>query len=152
MPGHSLKYDGNGVLSRSVWMKNSSFSLKKFFYVFILFLRERDTVRVGEGQRETETESEVGSRLWAVSTEPNGGLTLTDCTIITWAEVGRPTDWATQRPKTQVFLIASCWPSVHSCLRRNCHSSGLLRLPFLLVRVMKTRGKRKAESDVFSTH
>ena len=30
----------------------------------------------GEGQRERETESEAGSRLWAVSTEPDAGLEL----------------------------------------------------------------------------
>ena len=53
---------------------------------------------MGEGQREGDTESEAGSRLWAVSTEPDAGLELTDCEIMTWAEVGRPTDWATQAP------------------------------------------------------
>ena len=53
----------------------------------------------GEGaEREGDTESEAGSRLSAVSTEPDAGLKLTDCEIITWAEVGRPTDWATQAP------------------------------------------------------
>ena len=31
----------------------------------------------GEGQRERKTETEAGSRLWAVSTEPNTGLELT---------------------------------------------------------------------------
>ena len=53
-------------------------------------------------QRETEheqgsgTESEAGSRIWAVSTEPDAGLELTDHEIMTWAEVGCSTDWATQ--------------------------------------------------------
>ena len=51
---------------------------------------------MGEGQREGDTESEAGSRLWAVSTEPDAGLKPTDCEIMTWAEVGRLTDWATQ--------------------------------------------------------
>ena len=37
----------------------------------------------GEGQREKETESEVGSRLLAVSTELNAGLKLTDFEIVT---------------------------------------------------------------------
>ena len=36
-----------------------------------------------EGQREGDTESETVSRLWAVSTEPNAGLKLTDCEVMT---------------------------------------------------------------------
>ena len=41
--------------------------------------RERERVHVGEGQRE----SEAGSRLWAVNTESDMGLELTDCMIMT---------------------------------------------------------------------
>ena len=53
----------------------------------------------GEGDRDRgDIESKAGSRLWAVSTEPDTGLELTDCEIMTWAEVGRLTDWATQAP------------------------------------------------------
>ena len=52
----------------------------------------------GGAEREGHTESEAGSRLWAISPEPDMGLKLTDCKIGTWAEVGRPTDWATQAP------------------------------------------------------
>ena len=51
---------------------------------------------MGEGQREGDKESETGSRLWAGSTEPDAGLELTDREIMTWAEVGRLTDLATQ--------------------------------------------------------
>ena len=54
---------------------------------------------MGEGQREADTESETGSRLWAVSTEPDAGLELTDREIMTLAKVGRLTDWATQAPQ-----------------------------------------------------
>ena len=49
-------------------------------------------------EREGDTESEAGSRLWAVSMEPDMGLELMSCEIMTWAEVGPPTDWATQAP------------------------------------------------------
>ena len=42
-------------------------------------------------EREGDTESEAGSRLQAVSTEPNVGLELTDREIVTRAEVGRST-------------------------------------------------------------
>ena len=53
----------------------------------------------GEGaEGEGDTESEAGSRLQAVSTEPDAGLELTNREIMTWAEVGRSTDWATQAP------------------------------------------------------
>ena len=69
-------------------------------------------------EREGDTESEAGSRLWAVSTEPNVGLKLTDHEIMTWAEVGRITDWATQAPRVALgfnFLNISVkylWSSV----------------------------------------
>ena len=62
--------------------------------MFIYFW-ERDRAWEAEGQREGVTEPEAGSRLWAVSTEPDVGLELTDCEIMTWAEVGYLTDWAT---------------------------------------------------------
>ena len=60
------------------------------------FERDRDRVWVGEGQREEDTESEAGSRLQAVSTEPDMELKPTNQEIMTWAEVGGLTDWATQ--------------------------------------------------------
>ena len=37
----------------------------------------------GESEREGDTESETGSRLGAVSPEPNARLELTDCEIMT---------------------------------------------------------------------
>ena len=45
----------------------------------------RERVRPGEGQREREgdTESKAGSRLWAVRTEPDAGLELTNLEIMT---------------------------------------------------------------------
>ena len=52
----------------------------------------------GGAEREGDTESEAGSRLWAISPEPDAGLELTDREIMTGAEVGRLTDWATQEP------------------------------------------------------
>ena len=53
---------------------------------------------MGGTERGGDTESEAGPRLWAVSTEPDTGLELPDREIMTWAEVGRLTDWATQAP------------------------------------------------------
>ena len=46
----------------------------------------------GGGEREGDTESEAGSGLRAVSTEPDVGLKPMDREIMTWAEVGRLTD------------------------------------------------------------
>ena len=49
----------------------------------------------GEGQRERERE--IPSRLWAVSVEPNAGLTLTNCEIMTWAKTkSRMLNWLGQ--------------------------------------------------------
>ena len=54
----------------------------------------------GKGaEREGDKEAEAGSRLWIVSTEPDVGRELTNCEIMTWAEVGRSVDWATQAPR-----------------------------------------------------
>ena len=57
---------------------------KKFFFKY-LFLRERQRQSVSRGgaEREGDTELEAGSRLQAVSTEPDVGLKLTDCEIMT---------------------------------------------------------------------
>ena len=38
----------------------------------------------GEAEREGDTESEAGSRLGAISPEPDAGLELTDREIVTW--------------------------------------------------------------------
>ena len=66
-----------------------------------IFLRERErqSMRETGAEREGDTESEAGSRLWAISTEPNAGLEPMNYEIMTWAEVGRLTDWATQVPQ-----------------------------------------------------
>ena len=37
----------------------------------------------GGAEKEGDTDSEAGSRLWAVSSEPNAGLKLTNCEIMT---------------------------------------------------------------------
>ena len=68
--------------------------------MFIYFWdRERQSMNVGGSEREGDTELEQApSRLWAVSTEADAGLKLTDHEIMTWAEVRCSTDWATQVP------------------------------------------------------
>ena len=45
-----------------------------FFNVYLFFERETDRARAGEGaEREGDTESQAGSRLRAISTEPDVG-------------------------------------------------------------------------------
>ena len=46
----------------------------------------------GGSEREGDIESEAGSRLWAVSTEPHVGLDPMDCEAMNRAEVGRLTN------------------------------------------------------------
>ena len=55
-------------------------------------------------ETEGDTESQAGSRLQAVSTEPNVGLEPMSCEIMTWAQDGRSTNWATQAPLMEVSL------------------------------------------------
>ena len=70
----------------------------KFFLEMFINFWETERAWVGEGWRARETESEAASRLQALTTEPNAGLELMNHEIMTWAEVGRLTDWATQAP------------------------------------------------------
>ena len=72
--------------------------------MFIYFWeRQRQNASGLGAEREGDTESEAGSRLRAVSTEPEAGLELTDREIMTRAEVGRLTDQATQAPLFSFF-------------------------------------------------
>ena len=59
----------------------------------------------GGAEGEGDTESEAGSRLWAVSTEPDVGLELMNHEIMTWAEVEHLTDWATQVTQSTFLKI-----------------------------------------------
>ena len=72
--------------------------------MFIYFWdRERQSMNGGGAEREGDTEPEAGYRLWAISPEPDAGLQLMVREIVTWAEVGRLTDWATQAPRKYYF-------------------------------------------------
>ena len=55
--------------------------LNKFYVLFIF--ESKSISREGQRQREGDTESVAGSRLRAVSTDPNSGPELTDCEIVT---------------------------------------------------------------------
>ena len=72
--------------------------------------RERESAHTrartsgGGAEREGDPDSEAGSRLWAVSTEPDSGFEPTDCEIMPWEEVWCLTDWATQASLCQNTL------------------------------------------------
>ena len=94
--------------------------LKVFFFFFLVFTycweRERQSTSRGGAEREGDTESEAGSRLWAVSTEPDAGLEPRNHEIMTWADVRSLTDWATQAPLIATLFINTpgqseswCW-------------------------------------------
>ena len=74
----------------------------------------------GGAEREGDTESEAGFRLWAVRTEPDMGLEPTDWEIMTWAKIGHLTDWATQAPWT---CPSPYLPSIKSYLGKHWASS-----------------------------
>ena len=82
-----------------------------------MFIFERETEHKWEGaEREGDTESEAGSRFWAVSTVPDMGLEPMDCEIMTWAEVGCTTDGDTQEPLDLLMQCCSFMPpSLGSC-------------------------------------
>ena len=78
-----------------IFLSAHLFSFLNFLLTFIYYW-ETQSVSRGRVERGGDTESEVGSRLQAVSTEPDAELELPNYKIMTWAEVRRLTDWATQ--------------------------------------------------------
>ena len=66
--------------------------------MFIYFRERQSTSREG-AEREGDPESKADSRLWTVNMEPNVGLEPTNHKVMTWAKVGRLTDWTTQAPQ-----------------------------------------------------
>ena len=67
-------------------------------------MKEKESPRAG-GDREG---GRIPSRLHAVRTEPDAGLELTNCEMMSPAEVARPTDRAPQAPR---LLLSLAFPS-----------------------------------------
>ena len=65
--------------------------------------RDRESEQDREGQRERETESEAGSRLCTRTRGSQHRAQLLIREIMTWAEVGRSTNWAIQAPQLITF-------------------------------------------------
>ena len=76
-----------------------------FFNVLFIFERQRESVSWGGAEREGDTKSKAGSRLWAVSIEPHMGLELVYHKIVTWTEVRSLTKWAAQAPPFRGFIV-----------------------------------------------
>ena len=75
-----------------------------FFFLMFIFERERETEHgQGGGRERGRHRTQSSSRLCADSTEPNTGLKFTNREMMTWAKVGRLTDWATQMPQITFF-------------------------------------------------
>ena len=68
-------------------------------FIYLLREREKQSVSGGGAEREGDTESKAGSRLWPVSIDPDVRLEPTNPEIMTWAEVRRLTNWTTQIPE-----------------------------------------------------
>ena len=70
---------------------NWFFFLNFFLSLFILKDRETEHLSGGGAERERERQR-IPSRVYAAGTESDVGLELTNCEILTRAEVGRSTD------------------------------------------------------------
>ena len=91
--------------------------------LMFIFERDRDRAWAGQGQRESETQNQKqapGSRLQAVSIEPDVGLELSNGEIVTWAQIRCSTDWATQVPLLVLFFkLKHSWHTMLTCLSLN---------------------------------
>ena len=109
-------------------MENIDKEVEIFFFFNVCFWeKETDREWVRGGEREADTESEAGSRLQAVSTEPDRGLEPTSCEIMTWAEVRHLTNWATQAllytmenystiKENEILTFATLWVELESTI------------------------------------
>ena len=65
-------------------LKTPTIPVKLWVFCLFVFLRQRETEHEqGGAGRAGDTESEAGSRLGAISPEPDAGLELTDREIVT---------------------------------------------------------------------
>ena len=90
------------------WEPSLIHSFLTFLMLIYFWDNARDRVQAAEGQTEGDTESEAGSRLWAVSPEPDAGLELMNCEIVTWAEVGHSIHWAAQASPKRFVKVQTC--------------------------------------------
>ena len=93
----------------------------------------------GRSKKEGDIEPKAGSRLWAVHTEPDMGLELTDHEIMTWAEVRCLTDRATQVPPEWVWNQIEWKYKTHSlCISLFLHLGHQNSCPTLILALSPT--------------
>ena len=91
----------------------------------------------GGPEREGDTESETGSRLRAISPEPDAGLELTDREIVTWLKSDAQPTAPPRRPVGFKITDSFCFlfpgtlsrhiRSLDCSMRESCHVEGSLR-------------------------
>ena len=109
-------------------LSNSWVVLKNLFLMLIYFWKkERLSVSGGGAEREGDPESEAGSRLWAVSIEPDAGLELMNREIMTWAEVGHSTHWATKAPHSGDILSGPAQSPLFQLFQVYCKHSSCMK-------------------------
>ena len=91
-----------------------------------MFIFEKKSVSGGGAESEGDPESEAGSRLRAVSAEPDAGLAPTNCEIVTPAEVGRSTDWAPHVPWRKFLNFLAFKESLGNVLLQKALGVGVL--------------------------
>ena len=112
------------LIKKCRWTKFIAGNRSRNFFIFLnicSFLRESEH-KQGGGERDTHihTESEAGSRLSAVSTEPDAGLKPTNREIMAWAKVRRSPDKATQFPHLGHFIsFLPHGSSLGNCFSKN---------------------------------
>ena len=80
---------------------------------------------ISERERETERQTQIPKQApgSAVSSEPNAGLEPTNREIMTWAEVGRLTNWATQAPpQIHFYFCIFVYQGQASALKKSKYS------------------------------
>ena len=96
--------------------------------MFIYFWdRERQSMNGGGTEREGDTESETGSRLRAISPEPDAGLEPTDREIVTWLKSDAQPTAPPRRPPLSPHLSPSS--DCRSCFLPTQHALILKLLP-----------------------
>ena len=88
--------------------KDACLFLKKFFFFYIyLFLKDRERQSTSGGRGRERGRHGIQSRLQVLSHQHRAWCRARthEREIMTWAEVGRSTDWATQAPQELIFLV-----------------------------------------------
>ena len=101
------QYNGNMRWSKYYVVDTCWFATWLFFFLMFIYILERERQcesRGGAEEREGDTESKAGSRLWAVSRKPKVRFEPTNPEIMTWAKVRRSTNRATQVPQHLFYL------------------------------------------------